>query len=385
MTILRPVSNRWREIGTALLLKKYSLDDFENNPELVKEGPEGFLRETLNTVEHLTVRALASALRSLSLQEEERALLLQEHFLVQKGIDTYMYIHLYFRLYFILITGASETEVSKEIATLSHSFESLQTTVLKELDSMKVIVTQLREAVVSAYPDKAIPKSIMAEMQAALCSQDLFTVITRHGMWNYINHHLLEHVVKKTVPQNNLLQKEIEIHKASVETFLQRAPIHDYIDSYFNLISGKAANVMPVHEFPPDPAMFAPFQLTLKLPSQTQSMSVIVELQNYVMKHFSLPHPTLLLGAVSTGSTIVSFHFPCVELERVTSLANLSSKFFSELNVESVTIDCQLQYQNRSLSLATQEVLFHKFCICSIYDHSVYSHAGYTKYKRTTH
>ena len=62
MNILRPVRNRWREIGAVLLLKKSSLDDFENNPELVKEGPEGFLRETLNTVENLTVRALASAL-----------------------------------------------------------------------------------------------------------------------------------------------------------------------------------------------------------------------------------------------------------------------------------------------------------------------------------
>ena len=85
MDILRPVRNRWTEIGTALLLNKYSLDDFENNPELVKEGPEGFLRETLNTVEHLTVRAVASALRSPSLQEEERALLLEEHFLLRRG------------------------------------------------------------------------------------------------------------------------------------------------------------------------------------------------------------------------------------------------------------------------------------------------------------
>ena len=94
MNILRPVSNRWREIGTALLLKKSSLDDFENNPELVREGPEGFLKETLNTVENLTVRALASALRSPSLQEEDISLLLEEHFLVQKGIDTSMYIYI---------------------------------------------------------------------------------------------------------------------------------------------------------------------------------------------------------------------------------------------------------------------------------------------------
>ena len=95
MNILRPVRNRWREIGTALLLTKPSLDDFENNPELVKEGPEGFLRETLNTVENLTVRALASALQSPSLQEEEIALLLEEHFLHRKGSATFLFPYIY--------------------------------------------------------------------------------------------------------------------------------------------------------------------------------------------------------------------------------------------------------------------------------------------------
>jgi hypothetical protein len=162
-------------------------------------------------------------------------------------------------------------------------------------------------------------------------------------------------MVEKTVPQNNHLQNEIEVHKRKVESFLRRTPIHDYIDSCSELTSGKTSNVMPVHEFPPDPAMFVPFQLTFSDKLLSQSMGVIVRLQNHVMKHFSLPHPTLLLGAVSTGSTVVTFHFPRVELERVTSLANLSSRLFSELNVESVTIDNQLQYQNRSLALATHE------------------------------
>ena len=87
MNILRPVSNKWREIGSALLVKKASHDDFESNPELVKEGPEGFLRETLNAVENLTVKTLASALRSSSVQEEEIAHSLEEHFLAGKGTD----------------------------------------------------------------------------------------------------------------------------------------------------------------------------------------------------------------------------------------------------------------------------------------------------------
>ena len=83
MNILQPVSKRWREIGTALLVKNTSLDDLENNAELINKGPEGLLRETLSTVEDLTVKRLAEALRSV--QEKETAQALEEHYLTEKG------------------------------------------------------------------------------------------------------------------------------------------------------------------------------------------------------------------------------------------------------------------------------------------------------------
>ena len=86
-------------------------------------------------------------------------------------------------------------------------------------------------------------------------------------------------------------------------------------------------------------------------------MAIILKLQNHVMKHFSCPHPTLLLGAVSRGSTVVNFYFPRVELERFGSLAKSSSRFFKELNIiEFITIDNQLCYQNESLALVTLKV-----------------------------
>ena len=64
-------------------MKTHVLDDLENNHDFVKEGPVGFLRETLNTVEDLTIERLAKALRSL--QEESTARELEEHYLMGKG------------------------------------------------------------------------------------------------------------------------------------------------------------------------------------------------------------------------------------------------------------------------------------------------------------
>ena len=107
--------------------------------------------------------------------------------------------------------------MNEEIATATQSFESLQTAVLNELDLTKMNVRYLHEAVIGVYPDKAIPRSIVSEMQAVLCSKDLFTVITRHGMWNYINHHLLECMVEKVVPQHgpNSFRKDCKYHSST--------------------------------------------------------------------------------------------------------------------------------------------------------------------------
>ena len=84
MEVLQPIARKWKKIGLALLVKQQVLDDLENNPELVNEGPEGFLRETLNEVEIFTVRRLVDVLRSV--QEEETAYVLEEHFFIEKGL-----------------------------------------------------------------------------------------------------------------------------------------------------------------------------------------------------------------------------------------------------------------------------------------------------------
>ena len=84
MKILRPIARKWKEIGPALPVKQQVLDDLENNPELVNEGPEGFLREALNAVETLTVRRLVDVLRSV--HEEETASALEKHYFNERGL-----------------------------------------------------------------------------------------------------------------------------------------------------------------------------------------------------------------------------------------------------------------------------------------------------------
>ena len=232
--------------------------------------------------------------------------------------------------------------MNAEITTLAQSFESLKTSVVKELNALNITVKRLHEVVVGVYPDGAIPKKLIMEMEAASSSHDFFAIITRHGMWNCINYHLLESIV----PRDNQLQKKLEQHKGRVVEFARKTPVLDYIDLCSMKASEKTANVLPFDRYAPDPAMFAPFQLKLKLSAENRSLTVILSLQKHVMKQFSFLPPTLLLGTVSRGSIAITLHFPRVEMKRVCVVANSSNEFFKEHDVEAANIDNQFQYKH---------------------------------------
>ena len=219
---------------------------------------------------------------------------------------------------------------------------------------MNVTVKQLHEVVVGVYPDGAIPKKLMMEMEAASSSHDFFAIITRHGMWNCINYHLLESIV----PRDNQLQKKLEQHKGRVVEFAQKTPVLDYIDLCSMKASEKTANVLPFDQYASDPVMFAPFQLKLKLSAENRSLTVILSLQKHVMKQFSFLPPTLLLGTVSRGSIAITLHFPRVEMKRVCAVAKSSGEFFKEHDVETANIDNQFQYQ-QTISQYDEVILAH--------------------------
>ena len=238
------------------------------------------------------------------------------------------------------------------MTTLAQSFHALKMSVSKQLDSMNTPVKELHEVVVSLYPYAAIPKSLMARLEGAANCQDYFTIITIHGMWNYINHHLLECIVEKLIPRDNDMRKAIALHGSNVTEFAAKTHIDDYID----VCSRKLSETLVVEHAIPHPTMFIPFQLQLEPSIQRKCLHSVLTLQNHLMKHFSLPHPTLMLGSVGRGSTVIVFQFPQVEMERVCSVANTSSGFFRDLNVESVTIGNQFQYSQNTSVPTSQEV-----------------------------
>ena len=91
-------------------------------------------------------------------------------------------------------------KVNVEIAMLAQSFESLKTSASRKLDSENLKTKQICKYLTRVYPDNAIPKPVAVELESAHSSLDYFSILTRYGMWSYINHHLLEMIIEEMVP-----------------------------------------------------------------------------------------------------------------------------------------------------------------------------------------
>ena len=230
-------------------------------------------------------------------------------------------------------------KVNVEIAMLAQSFESLKTSASQKLEFENLKTKQIHKYLIRLYPDNAIPKPVAVELESAHSSLDYFSILTRYGMWSYINHHLLKMIIEEMVPRDNELRKQIVQYRDEVDIFACNTAIHDYIDLHQMKAVEAVANVMPVDLHAPYPEMFTFFQMKFELSFANKSLKHILTIQQQLMKHFSLPHPTLLLGEVSRGSVAINWYFPQVETERICSVANSSEYFFREFNVIQVNID----------------------------------------------
>ena len=179
------------------------------------------------------------------------------------------------------------------------------------------------------------------EMEAAPDTQSIFSILTRHGMWSYINYHLLEKIVDEYMPHDDEQQKQLKCYIEELEKFAGDTRIHEYIAVCQVLTAApkpKQESLVPVDTHSPDPELFSCLTTKVELTAQLDKISHVLALQGHMMKHFSLSCPTLLLGSIRCGSVVINWHFPMAEIKRISSTAASSSDFFKEHSILQVTV-----------------------------------------------
>ena len=235
------------------------------------------------------------------------------------------------------------------MSSLSQSFQSVQSSAAKKINVASIDLTKLVHFLISLYPRNSIPNPMAEEMEAAPDTQSLFGILTRHGMWSYVNYHLLEGIMNEYMSHDDEQHKQMKCYIAELEQFARATPILEYIaicQIFTAVPKPKQESLVPVDTHSPDPELFSCLTTKVELTTQLDKISHVLALQSHLMKHFSLPHPTLLMGSIRSGSVVINWHFPMTEIKRISSTAAsmASSDFFKEHSILQVTVGDQLVY-----------------------------------------
>lgn len=246
----------------------------------------------------------------------------------------------------------------EDLSALSQLYESVQTSVSKKIDAICMNKTKLHHFLIEIYPPNTIPNPIIDEMEAASSTKSLFCILTRCGMWSYVNYHLLECIVNEYIPHDDEVQKQLQHYIRQLEVFARTASIHVYIDAcrMFSAASlSDQGKEIPVDIYIPDPALFTCLKIKIQVRAPKQLIHLL-KLQGHLTKQFFLPHPTLLLGEIGRGSVLVKWYFPAVETGRILTSASSCSDFYREHNIVQVNINDQLVYEYDLTAGAQQQV-----------------------------
>ena len=168
-------------------------------------------------------------------------------------------------------------------------------------------------------------------------------------MWSFINYRLLESIIDEYTSYDDGEWKKLKCYIAELEQFARTTSIPEYIYVCQVLTTtprSKQESLTLGDTHSPNPELFSCLKTEIELTKQHEKLSHVLKLQEHLMKHFSLYHPTLLLGRVTTGSVVIAWHFPAVETERIFSTAACSSVFYKEHNIMQVTLDGHLVYSD---------------------------------------
>ena len=248
--------------------------------------------------------------------------------------------------------------MQEELSALSQFYESVQTSVSRKIDAVCTNKTKLHHFLIQIYPPNTIPNPIIDEIKAASNTQNLFRILTQHGMWSYVNYHLLECIVSEYIPHDDEVQKQLQHYIGQFKVFAQTASIQVYIDACKMFSAASLldqGNETPVCMHMPDPALFSCLKIKIQVAAPKQLIHLL-KLRSHLMKQLYLPHPTLLLGKIGRGSVVIKWYFPAVAVGRILTSASSCSDFFREHNIVQVNINDQLVYEDAVTAGTQQQV-----------------------------
>ena len=216
-------------------------------------------------------------------------------------------------------------------------FASLVAKTFETLRENPATTETLQVFLVQLYQSESFVSSVL---DPTMTLKETFFEIAQQGLWNYLNYHLLQQVIKEFARYNQDLQTKLQEYKQDLNGFKLVTKLKEYMSTYQSenesSLLTTAGDLLPPPN--PNPALFKRLSVKVKLKISEQSFRYIDELWDSVADTLLLPHHVVLLEEVAKGCVCVTWRLPSVP-HIIEKIHQCPSSLAEKWGVLTVTMD----------------------------------------------
>ena len=225
----------------------------------------------------------------------------------------------------------------QNIRMIEERFSTLVTVSCKRLQSRKIKIQSVQMFLVSMYK-----KNITREIESAKSLDQIFLELSKHGLWDYLNYHLLESIINKFACMDDTLKRMMEKYKHDLTGHILTQKIETYLNAthYEHTLTdcdNSADKVISALPFEQKSKLFT--KLTAKCDAMVvtdHTLSYVNTLWQSLAQQFQLPQLTLILHDIAEER--ITWLIPAELTQHVIKMAKETGNIFSK-DVVNVTLD----------------------------------------------
>ena len=228
--------------------------------------------------------------------------------------------------------------IRDRIQIITGKFTSLLCLAKQKLKSLQIDIEDLRLHLIVEYSpsdslDASAGGNISTILGAATNIDAIFSALTTHRLWDHLNYHLLQSIVKEFASRDEELNLQVEQYQRDLSEFLVSTKIKDYLVAV-------RSDTLPAESVleTPNPELFSELSLKMDAKIMEYPLQYVDNLSKALAARFHLPVSMLLFHKITESCLTVSWRVLSNLVPLLRTKVPESASFLDQTQVLKVTL-----------------------------------------------
>ena len=243
------------------------------------------------------------------------------------------------------LDSAAVVVIKCNIERIEGKFAYLVTTTCKHLQRNGVDIDDMQTFLIAKFssPNSTDGKHmVITVVESAATLGGIFRALSKHGLWDYRNYHLLQVIVENFGHDDHELNAMMEEYQEAFVSHILVQKLEPFLDAVTSFNGEDSTKEMVL-----SPELFKKLTAKVGVDITEHSLLYVEELWKFLSHQVSLPRLALILHSFAKGCISITWHVPTNLVEYVKRMTQERSNVFADrtdLHILRLTLDGQCIY-----------------------------------------